>query len=54
MTGFICRGTFYPKDRGLLKIAEMIYHYLPQVKSIGGYARVDNLKNKTVEQVRQL
>ena len=32
----------------------MIYHYLPQVKSIGGYARVDNLKNKTVEQVRQL
>lgn len=38
----------------MLKIAEMIYHYLPQVKSIGGYARVDNLKNKTVEQVRQL
>ena len=32
----------------------MIYHYLPRVKSIGGYARVDNLKNKTVEQVRQL
>lgn len=35
-------------------IAELIYKHLPWVKSIGGYARVDNLKNKTVEQVREL
>lgn len=45
---------FIRKTEDLLKIADMIYHYLPRVKSIGGYARVDNLKNKTVEQVRQL
>ena len=45
---------FIRKTEDLLKIADMIYHYLPQVKSIGGYARVDNLKNKTVGEVRQL
>ena len=32
----------------------IIYHYLPSVRSIGGYARVENLKNKMVEQVKQL
>lgn len=45
---------FIRKTEDLLQIADMIYRYLPQVKSIGGYARVDNLKNKTVQQVRQL
>ena len=38
----------------LVDIAEMIYKYLPTVKTIGGYARVDNLKNKTVEQLKHL
>lgn len=42
-----------PYDR-LVKIAEMIHKYLPWVKTIGGYARVDNLRNKTVEQLREL
>ena len=32
----------------------MIHYYLPNVKSIGGYARVDNVKNKSVEQLRDL
>lgn len=38
----------------LMKVAELIHRYLPSVKSIGGYARVDNVKNKTVEQLRNL
>lgn len=38
----------------LMRIAELIHRYLPQVRSIGGYARVDNVKNKSVEQLRQL
>lgn len=45
---------FIRKTEDLLKIADIIYHYLPQVKSIGGYARVDNLQNKSVGEVRQL
>ena len=38
----------------LKKVAELVHHYLPQVTSIGGYARVDNVKNKTVEQLKDL
>ena len=38
----------------LKKVAELIHEYLPNVKSIGGYARVDNVKNKTVEQLKEL
>ena len=38
----------------LKKVAELVHLYLPQVTSIGGYARVDNVKNKTVEQLRDL
>lgn len=38
----------------LKQVAQMIYKYIPSVKSIGGYARVDNVKNKTVEQLREL
>ena len=47
----------YPLIRSyedLVKIAEMIHKYLPEVETIGGYARVDNLKNKTVEQLKNL
>ena len=40
---------------GMLKeIAEYIHEKIPEVKTIGGYARVDNLKNKSVEELRQL
>ena len=38
----------------LMKVADMIHKYLPNVKTIGGYARVDNLRNKTVEQLKKL
>lgn len=38
----------------LAKVAELIHKYMPQVQSIGGYARVDNVKNKTVEELRKL
>lgn len=38
----------------LMKVADLIHRCLPSVKSIGGYARVDNVKNKTVEQLRNL
>ena len=38
----------------LVTIAEMIHKYLPYVETIGGYACVDNLKNKTVEQLKHL
>lgn len=38
----------------LIEISELIHKHLPWVKTIGGYARVDNLKNKTVEQLRDL
>ncbi|MBR1742936.1 MAG: radical SAM protein, partial [Lachnospiraceae bacterium] len=38
----------------LMEIADMVYQYLPWVTSIGGYARVDNLKNKSVDELRKL
>lgn len=38
----------------LAKVAELIHKYLPQVKTIGGYARVDNVKNKSVEELKKL
>ncbi|WP_296732050.1 radical SAM protein [Anaerovibrio sp.] len=45
---------FIRRTEDLIKIADLIHYYLPQVRSIGGYARVDNLKNKTVEQLKEL
>lgn len=38
----------------LKRIANLIHKYLPFVKTIGGYGRVDSLKNKTVEQLKEL
>ncbi len=38
----------------LMRVADMIHKYLPNVETIGGYARVDNLRNKTVEQLKEL
>lgn len=38
----------------LMEISDLIHKHLPWVQTIGGYARVDNLKNKTVEQLREL
>lgn len=38
----------------LMQIAALIHAHLPSVESIGGYARVDNVKNKTVDELRRL
>lgn len=38
----------------LMKIAELIKEYLPSVASIGGYARINNMVNKTVSQLENL
>ena len=35
----------------LRHIADLIHEYLPSVQSIGGYGRVDSVKNKSVEQL---
>ena len=42
-----------PSDK-LLKIAELIHRYIPSVKTIGGYARIDNVDNKSVDDLRRL
>lgn len=38
----------------LMKTAELIHRYVPSVKSIGGYARIDNFFDKSVEQLRAM
>ena len=38
----------------LVEVAELIHRELPWVRTIGGYARIDNLKNKTPEQLKHL
>ncbi|MDS0524297.1 radical SAM protein [Clostridium sp. SHJSY1] len=38
----------------LMIIAELIHEYLPTVESIGGYARINNMTNKSVSELRAL
>lgn len=38
----------------LMEIGKLIKKYLPTVESIGGYARINNIANKTVEQLQNL
>lgn len=38
----------------LLEIADLVHMYLPSVESIGGYGRIDNVRNKSVEDLRKL
>ena len=38
----------------LLAIADLIHKYLPKVRTIAGYGRVDNVRNKTAEDLRKL
>lgn len=38
----------------LMKIRELISKYLPNVNSIGGYARIVNVRNKTIQQLKSL
>lgn len=42
-----------PFDR-LKRIAELIHEYLPFVHEIGGYGRVNSLRNKNVAQLKEL
>jgi radical SAM superfamily enzyme YgiQ (UPF0313 family) len=45
---------FILSSKRLHEIADCIHEHLPWVKTIGGYARVDNLANKSVEELREL
>ena len=38
----------------LYRVAELVHEYLPFVKTIGGYGRVDSLRNKTADQLKKL
>ena len=38
----------------LMKTAELIHKYVPSVKTIGGYARIDNFCDKTVAQLSNM
>lgn len=38
----------------LMKTAELIHKYVPSVKTIGGYARIDNFTTKSVDEIRNL
>ena len=38
----------------LMKTAELLHKYVPSVKTIGGYARIDNFYDKTEEQLRNM
>ena len=42
-----------PYDR-LMRVAELIHTHMPTVRSIGGYARIDNIRNKSVPQLTEL
>lgn len=38
----------------LMEIAELIHEYLPNVESIGGYARINNIVDKSVHDLKEL
>ena len=38
----------------LMEVADLIHTHLPSVESIGGYARIDNIFDKSVSQLRSL
>ena len=38
----------------LMKTAELLHKYVPSVKTIGGYARIDDFTDKTVDELRNL
>lgn len=35
----------------LMKMAKLIHEYIPSVETIGGYARIDNFSDKSIEQI---
>lgn len=38
----------------LMEVADLIHEYLPTVESIGGYARINNIVDKSVEQLKSM
>jgi len=52
---FLANGDAFclPADR-LAAIAELIHQYLPEVRSIGGYASIKNVRTKSDDDLRQL
>ncbi|MBQ7585393.1 MAG: radical SAM protein [Desulfovibrionaceae bacterium] len=38
----------------LMQTAELIHKYVPSVKTIGGYARIDNFVHKTLEELKNI
>ena len=52
---FLANGDAFclPASR-LLQIAELIHRYLPEVRSIGGYASIKNVRTKTDDELREL
>lgn len=38
----------------LMRTAELVHRYVPSVKTIGGYARIDDFLDKSVEQLRAM
>ena len=52
---FLANGDAFclPADR-LAEIAELIHRYLPEVRSIGGYASIKNIRTKSDDELRKL
>lgn len=38
----------------LMRVAELLCEHVPSVESIGGYVRIDNIYDKTEDQLREL
>ena len=38
----------------LMKPAELLHKYVPSVKTIGGYVRIDNFRDKSMEQLKHM
>ncbi len=52
---FLQSADAFAADYGtLMKTAELIRRYVPSVKSIGGYARIDNFFDKSLAQLRAM
>jgi radical SAM superfamily enzyme YgiQ (UPF0313 family) len=38
----------------LMEVADLIHEYLPDIESIGGYARISNMEDKSVQQLESM
>lgn len=52
---FLVNGdAFCLSTERLVQIAELIHHYLPGIQTIGGYASINNVLTKSVDELRML